>query len=90
MAFRETLRSGISISAFTAPLALAGGLIPAAAMAQGSQQTNPQGSQQGPEHFLSGGGLATHFLGALMDNIFLALRYCVLLEITSPEPRISK
>ena len=47
MAFRETLRSGISISAFTATLALAGGLIPAAAMAQGSQQTTPEQVDEG-------------------------------------------
>ena len=47
MAFRDTLRSGISISAFTATLALAGGLLPAAAMAQGSQQTTPEQVDEG-------------------------------------------
>ena len=47
MAFRDTLRSGISISAFTATLALAGGLLPSAAMAQGSQQTTPEQVDEG-------------------------------------------
>ncbi|MEC7400287.1 MAG: TonB-dependent receptor plug domain-containing protein, partial [Pseudomonadota bacterium] len=47
MAFRETLRSGISISAFTATLALAGGLLPSVAMAQGSQQTTPDQVDEG-------------------------------------------
>ncbi|GAA3798972.1 TonB-dependent receptor [Qipengyuania pelagi] len=47
MAFRDTLRSGISISAFTATLALAGGLLPSVAMAQGSQQTTPEQVDEG-------------------------------------------
>ncbi len=42
MALRDTLRSGISISAFTATLALVGGMIPATAFAQGTQPATPE------------------------------------------------
>ncbi|MCA0978545.1 TonB-dependent receptor [Qipengyuania flava] len=42
MAFRDTLRSGSSISAFTVTLALAGGMIPAHALAQGTQPETPE------------------------------------------------
>ena len=47
MAFRETLRSGISISAFTATLALAGGMVPATAFAQGTQPVTPEQVDEG-------------------------------------------
>ncbi|MBK62623.1 MAG: TonB-dependent receptor [Altererythrobacter sp.] len=47
MALRDTLRSGISISAFTATLALAGGMIPAAAFAQGTQPVTPEQVDEG-------------------------------------------
>ena len=47
MALRDTLRSGISISAFTATLALAGGMIPATAFAQGTQPVTPEQVDEG-------------------------------------------
>jgi len=47
MALRDTLRSGISISAFTATLALAGGMVPATAFAQGTQPVTPEQVDEG-------------------------------------------
>ncbi|WP_371809646.1 TonB-dependent receptor plug domain-containing protein [Croceicoccus sp. YJ47] len=42
MAFREALRSGISISAITATLAFAGGAMPGTAFAQTTQPATPE------------------------------------------------